>query len=337
VLADIAASHFHCRFEPSGDGLLLRDLDSSNGTFVNGLRIDRVLVDGGAEVRVGRSELRILAGDPHGQLSGSALVAQSPAMLAVLAEAQRIARLPWPALILGESGSGKEGVAELLHAKSGRRGPFCTLNAGGVPAGLCESELFGHERGAFTGASNARRGAFEQADGGTLFLDEIGELPLSLQARLLRVLESGEVKRVGGESARQVDVRIVCATHRDLRSMVAAGTFRQDLYFRIARLVLELPPLRARHEDIRALCVHFLQLLEPTLGRRALEPAALQRLLRYAWPGNVRELRNVLCAAAVMIGAECIELVHVERALDRVGGTGRATAPLASSALQEAI
>jgi DNA-binding NtrC family response regulator len=337
VLSDRAASHFHCRLEPSAEGLLLRDLDSSNGTFVNGVRVDRALVEAGAQIRVGRSELRLVARDPSGRVGGSELVAESPSMLAVLAEAQRFASFPWPALILGESGSGKEGIAAVLHASSGRRGPLVALNAGGVPSGLVESELFGHERGAFTGASSARRGAFEQAEGGTLFLDEIGELPLSLQARLLRVLESREVRRVGGESARSIDVRVVCATHRDLRSMVAAGSFRQDLYFRIARLVLEIPPLRARREDIRVLCDHFLRTLDAQVGPRELSREAFDRLLGYRWPGNVRELRNVLCAAAVMVGARRIELVHVDRAIERIGGVRHANPALELGAVKEAL
>jgi DNA-binding NtrC family response regulator len=337
VLVDAAVSEFHCRFEPSGEGLVLRDLSSRNGTFVNGLSIDRVLVDRGAQIRIGRTQLKLVSRDAAGLVTGTRLVAESAAMLAVLAEAERFSTLPWPALILGESGTGKEGIAALLHERGGRPGPLVTLNGGGVPSGLVESELFGHERGAFTGANNVRRGAFEQADAGTLFLDEIGELPLSLQARLLRVLESGEVRRVGGEITRRVDVRVVCATHRDLRAMVAAGSFRQDLYFRIARLVLELPPLRCRVEDVRALSAYLLQRLEPIVGPRQLTRDASERLCSYAWPGNVRELRNVLSAAAVAAGSQRIELAHIEGALQRLGGFTRSATPMAAAALQEAI
>jgi DNA-binding NtrC family response regulator len=274
-------------------------------------------------VQVGRSELRIVERDGESRLCGTELVAESASMLAVLAEAERAAHLPWPALIVGESGTGKEGIAALLHARGPRRTrPFVALNAGGVPGELVESELFGHERGAFTGATGARRGVFEQAEGGTLFLDEIGELPLALQARLLRVLESGEVRRVGGESARRVDVRIVCATHRDLRAMVCEGTFRQDLYFRIARVVLEVPPLRARQDDLSALARHVLRELEQVIGVRELAEPAMARLRGYPWPGNVRELRNVLSAAAALGCSPRIDALDIDRAIDRLGGHG---------------
>jgi DNA-binding NtrC family response regulator len=323
VLPDRAASLQHCRLEPNAGELLVRDLGSRNGTFVNGVRVERALVSGGAHIRVGRTDLRLLARDAHGRVAGSSLIAQSPPMLAMIAEAQRAASLSWPALILGESGSGKEGVAALLHDAGPRSAkPFVTINAGGVPRDLIESELFGHERGAFTGASQTRRGVFEQAEGGTLFLDEIGELPLALQARLLRVLESGEVRRVGAESARKVDVRVVCATHRDLRAMVAEGGFRQDLYFRIARIVLEVPPLRVRGDDVGLLANHFLNELSAVVGPKQLSEQAFARLRAHAWPGNVRELRNVLSAAAFASAAPRIERAELERALERLGAAG---------------
>ena len=204
-----------------------------------------------------------------------------------------------------------------------------------MPRDLIESELFGHERGAFTGASQSRRGVFEQADGGTLFLDEIGELPLALQARLLRVLENGEVRRVGAETARKVDVRVVCATHRDLRAMVAEGGFRQDLYFRLARVVLEVPPLRARGEDVTLLANHFLRELAPVIGPKQLSEQAFARLRAHAWPGNVRELRNVLSAAAFASAAPRIERAELERALERLGAAG-ARGP-SGDGLREAI
>ncbi len=338
VLADRAASLRHCRLEPVGAGLLLRDLGSSNGTFVNGVRVERAVVAAGVEIRIGRTELRALERDAQGRVLGGELLAESAAMLALLAEARRAATLPWPALVLGESGSGKEGVARLLHSAGPRRGrPLVTLNAGGVPRELVESELFGHERGAFTGATSARRGAFEQADGGTLFLDEIGELPLALQARLLRVLESGEVRRVGAEGVRSVDVRVVCATHRDLRAMVSAGEFRQDLYFRIARLVLEVPPLRARPEDLPLLAECFLRELGPQLGPRELGPEALARLSAYAWPGNVRELRNVLSGAAMASSACAIGPLEIEQALQRLGGVAAERTRVGADGLRHVV
>lgn len=321
VLQDLAASLHHCRLEPCAEGLLVRDLSSRNGTFVNGVRVERALVVSDAHIRIGRSDLHIFDRDAQERVTGTGLVVASTAMLAVMAEAQRAATLPWPALVVGESGSGKEGIAALLHSHGPRRTkPLVIVNAGAVPSELIESELFGHERGAFTGALNARRGVFEQADGGTLFLDEIGELPLSLQARLLRVLETGEVRRVGAEGSRTVDVRVVCATHRDLRSLVANGMFRQDLYFRIARVVLEVPPLRTRPEDLRALSRHFLAELATVVGPRTLTSQAMERLSRHSWPGNVRELRSVLSAAVLASTAQRVEAGDVERALARLGG-----------------
>ena len=325
VLDDLAVSARHCRIEPLRGAALVRDLGSSNGTFVNGVRVERGSIGAGAALRVGRSELHVFARDALGRLAGTRMVAESPRMLAVLAEAQRVAALPWPALIHGESGSGKEGIARLLHEHGPRRArPLVTLNAGGVPAELIESELFGHERGAFTGANAARRGVFEQADGGTLFLDEIGELPLALQSRLLRVLDSGELRRVGAESPRAVDVRLVCATHRDLRARVADGSFREDLYYRIARVVLEVPPLRARPEDVRAIASCVLAELEPELGARVLSADALARLAAHPWPGNVRELRNVLSSAALAASRGGIEAADVERALLQLGALSAA-------------
>jgi two-component system response regulator GlrR len=319
-LPDRAVSARQCRLEPCGDGLVLRDLGSANGTLVNGVRIASALVRGGAHIRVGRTDLHLVGRDAVRPSGSPVLIATAPAMLSAVAQAEQAARFDWPALILGESGTGKEGIARLLHERSQRSTrPYVALNSGGVPGELIESELFGHERGAFTGASGLRRGVFEQADGGTLFLDEIGELPLALQARLLRVLECGEVRRVGAESPRRVNVRLVCATHRDLRAMAAENRFRADLYFRIARSVIELPPLRARLEDVGPIAEHVLHGLAPLLGQKALSQQALDRLRGYAWPGNVRELRNVVSAAAASTLSTTIERIDVECALTRLG------------------
>jgi len=320
-LFDAAVSGRHLRLEPCEAGLIARDLGSRNGTYVNGVQVHTALVVDGTTIRVGRTDLRITARSDRAQGGeGPRLVAESSSMLEVLREVRRIANLPWPVLITGESGTGKEGIALSLHESSSRhKHPFVALNAGGLSRELVESELFGHERGAFTGAANRHRGVFEQAQHGTLFMDEIGELPLDLQARLLRVLETGEIRRVGGEAPLRVDVRLVCATHRDLRAMVVEGTFRQDLFFRIARLPVQLPALRTRPEDVRALVRHFLAEIAHELGPRSVSPEALARLSSHAWPGNVRELRNVLCAAAAMASG-CIEAADIERALERVGG-----------------
>jgi transcriptional regulator with AAA-type ATPase domain len=316
-LSDRAVSQYHCRIEPSSSGVSIRDLDSTNGTWVDGLRIRRHELRPGAVIRIGRTELRVVGRSSGGKPS-SELVVESSAMLSVMAEVDRFAGLPWPVLIRGETGVGKEHVARALHDRGRRpKGPFVPLNAGGLSRELIESELFGHERGAFTGAVQAHRGAFEQAHGGTLFLDEVAELPPGLQTRLLRVLETWHVRRVGSEAARRVDVRLVCATHKDLRVMVHEGRFRSDLYYRIHRLVVAVPPLRVRPDDIAVLTEHFLRLMQPQVGERRLEAQALERLHGYPWPGNVRELRNVLELAAVDCDGAVIDLAAVDRSLRR--------------------
>jgi transcriptional regulator of acetoin/glycerol metabolism len=335
-LSDSAVSERHLRLEPCEAGLLARDLGSKNGTFVNGVRVHTALVTEGTSIRVGRSELHLVACSDDGGRSAPRMVAESSSMLEVLGEVRRVASLAWPVLIVGESGTGKEGIALALHERSARRDqPFVAVNSGGLTRELIESQLFGHERGAFTGAANRHRGVFEQAQGGTLFLDEIGELPLEQQARLLRVLESGEIRRVGAESPVRVDVRLVCATHRDLREMVSEGTFRQDLFYRIARLVIQVPSLRVRPEDLRALVRRFLSEIGAELGPRELSREGLQRLLVHEWPGNVRELRNVLSAAAATCSG-CIEVGDVDRALARVGG-GSSVRELTSDMIRRAL
>ncbi len=327
VLHDRAVSGRHARVEPAALGFVLRDLGSRNGTYVEGVRTMLARVVPGLRIRVGRTDLRVVAGGEAAETRSDGLVAASPALLEVLGSVERLAKYPWPVLVLGESGVGKEGIARALHVHGPRRDrPLVTVNAGGMSETLVESELFGHEKGAFTGAAGMHRGVFEQAEGGTLFLDEIGELPLSLQARLLRVLETGEVRRVGGESAIQVDVRIVCATHRDLRGMVQAGTFREDLYYRLVQLVVEVPPLRERPEDIRELATHFLSRAGQSTGARAFTEAAILRLCSHHWPGNVRELRNVVQSAAAYASA-AIDVADVEEAITRIAG------PIALSAV----
>ncbi len=317
ALSDRAVSRHHCRLEPSLGGVSVRDLGSTNGTWVDGLRIRQQPLRAGAVLRIGRTELRVVARS-GGREASAEFVVESNAMLSVMAQVEQSAALPWPVLVYGETGVGKEHIARALHERGPRRkGPFVPLNGGGLPRELIESELFGHEKGAFTGAVRARRGAFEQAHGGTLFLDEVAELPADLQTRLLRVLETWQVRRVGSESSRRVDVRLVCATHRDLRAMVHEGRFRPDLYYRIHRLVIEVPPLRARDGDIAALARHFIRRMEPELGERDLDPHALERLRRYPWPGNVRELRNVLELAAVSCQDAFLDLDVIDRALRR--------------------
>ncbi|KPK15227.1 MAG: hypothetical protein AMJ62_09965 [Myxococcales bacterium SG8_38] len=318
VLSDRAVSRHHCRIEPSDRGVCIRDLGSTNGTWVDGVRIRRHPLLPGAVLRLGRTELRVVSRDVPARPEGLTVVA-SVAMLAVMADVDRFARLPWPVLIRGETGVGKEHVARALHERGCRsQGPFVALNAGGLTRELVESELFGHARGAFTGAVQAHRGAFEQAHGGTLFLDEVAELPPALQTRLLRVLETWQVRRVGSEADRPVDVRLICATHRDLSAMIREGRFRADLYYRIHRLVIDVPPLRSRPDDIVPLARHFLGRMQADVGPRELHAQAIERLCSYPWPGNVRELRNVLEHAAVDCEQASIGLAAVERTLRRI-------------------
>jgi DNA-binding NtrC family response regulator len=348
VLHDPTVSAEHCRFEPEGSVLCIRDLESTNGTYVHGLRVTRAQLSAGARVRVGRTDLRVVAAEicsraepraaatPESRQAESPLVAASVSMQDTVTEALHFASLPWPALVLGPSGAGKEELARLIHRKGARAsGPFVALNAGGLPRELIESELFGHEKGAFTGAVAQRRGAFEQAHGGTLFLDEIGELPLDLQARLLRVLETWQIRRVGGEATLSVDVRLVCATHCDLARMVREGRFRQDLFYRLARLVLRVAPLCERRDDILPLAAHFLRQLASEVGERKLSKAAEARLLAHAWPGNARELRNVLSVAAVLSPAPVLEVSDIEHAIARISGPAQAY--LDTETIQQAL
>jgi len=235
----------------------------------------------------------------------------------------RVARTSLPVLILGETGTGKEVVAREVHRQSGRAGPFVAVNVASVPESLAEAELFGHARGAFTGADRDRRGLIEEASGGTLFLDEIGELPPLVQAKLLRVLQERSVRRVGEVRERQVDLRVVSATHRDLKTLVSAGSFRQDLYYRLAGAEVTLLPLRERPKDLAAL-------IDRTLGSRiAVTGGARARLLAHAWPGNVRELLAALeSAEALAAPGSTIEEAHLPDGVrlsgaPRAGGSGR--------------
>lgn len=232
-----------------------------------------------------------------------AIVGASKAMTEALSRVGKVAESESNVCIYGESGTGKELVARAIHYSGHRaNGPMVVFDCAAVPAGLMESEIFGHDRGAYTSAVSAREGVFELANGGTLFLDEVGELPLPLQARLLRIIESRELRRVGGKHSIKVDVRIIAATNRDLRAMVAMGTFREDLLYRLQILTLTLPPLRERKEDIPLVVDHFIQQFNRRNKKqiRGVSPPALDLLLRYSWPGNVRELENCILRVGVL-------------------------------------
>ncbi len=248
------------------------------------------------------------------------IVWASPAMKEVMAQVEHVAAGETRVCIRGETGTGKELIARTLHEKSPRRAEaFVSLNCAAVPSELMETELFGHEKGSFTGAASRHTGKFEQAHGGTLFLDEIGDMPPAMQAKLLRVLEEGEIERVGGDKPFAVDVRVVVATHRNLEDQVRQGTFREDLYHRVFVFPINLPPLRERVEDIRVLAEHFARQLEDQNNwkPRRFSPEAIAELERYSWPGNVRELRNVVERVLLLANGEVIDAATVTRALPR--------------------
>ncbi len=247
-----------------------------------------------------------------------ALIGDTPALRALRALVERAAPSDVPILILGENGTGKELVARAVHDLSPRSGqPFVKMNCAAVPAELVESELFGHEKGAFSGAVSQRRGRFEQADGGTLFLDEIGDMPAAMQAKLLRVLQDGEVTRVGGTGEIKVDVRLISATNQDLDALLRDGRFRQDLYYRISTVAARVPPLRERASDVPALAEHFAAAASRRnhWKPRRLSPAAVELLAQQPWKGNVRELRNVVERALILSGSDPLEAADIRAAL----------------------
>ena len=253
------------------------------------------------------------------------IVWQGPAMQRVMAQLERVAASETRVCILGETGTGKELVARTIHERSARAGgAFVTLNCAAVPAELIESELFGHEKGSFTGAAARHIGKFEQADHGTIFLDEIGDMPLGMQAKLLRVLEEGEVERIGGDKPVSVDVRVVVATHRDLEARVREDKFRQDLFHRIYVFPLVLPPLRERREDIPALVGHFAAQVSAQNGWKAVPftADAMAALQSHRWPGNVRELRNIVERLMLLATDDEVDLATVELALPKAGSGG---------------
>ncbi|HET9407568.1 MAG TPA: sigma-54 dependent transcriptional regulator [Candidatus Sulfotelmatobacter sp.] len=264
------------------------------------------------------------------------IVWKGDAMRRVMAQIERVAASESRVCILGETGTGKELVARTIHERSSRTdGPFITLNCAAVPAELIESELFGHEKGSFTGAGARHVGKFEQADGGTIFLDEIGDMPLGMQAKLLRVLEEGEVERIGGDKAIKVDVRVLVATHRDLEQRVREEKFRPDLFHRIYVFPLVLPPLRERREDIPALVEHFAAQVSAQNGWKTIPftDEAMEALQSHSWPGNVRELRNIVERLMLLATDEQVDLSTVQQALPKTGGavvssSGAVTGPL---------
>jgi transcriptional regulator with GAF, ATPase, and Fis domain len=327
VLHDPTVSGHHCEITLREGEYFVRDRGSKNGTTVNGLRIVEAVLPPRARIRVGDTELRFEPKRKWVRVSASdddrfgTMLGVSPAMRTVFGFLERVAETDLSCVVLGETGTGKELAARAVHDAGDRgAGPFVVFDCASVSAELVSSELFGHVRGAFTGAETSRAGAIELAGGGTLFLDEIGELPLELQPMLLRVLQEHEVKRVGAASPVPVDIRVVAATHRDLPHLVDEGAFREDLYYRLAEVTVYLPALRERPEDVPLLAVQFVRELADASGAAlSLDTEAVALLAARDWPGNVRELRNVvrrasLDARAGVIGAPAV-LAAVDEAM----------------------
>ncbi len=301
-LRDRTVSRFHCEIALVDGQAVLRDPGSRNGTLVDGVPVIQAPLRDGSLLTMGHTQLRLEFGaEPISIVLSErerfgTMVGRAPSMRALFAMLERVAPTDATVLIEGETGTGKEAVAESIHRESARhQGPFIVVDCGAVPHDLLESELFGHERGSFTGATNRRDGALEAASGGTVFLDEIGELSHDLQPKLLRALERREIKRVGSNQYLPIDVRVVAATNRNLRAEVNARRFRADLFYRLAVVQVSLPPLRERAEDLPLLVEHILQSLGASQHPEAptlLTAEFMNELARHAWPGNVRELRN---------------------------------------------
>ena len=327
IFDDPTISGLHCLLERRGDELFVRDRGSKNGTYVNGHQVECAELRPGSVLTIGRTWMIARAAGGRGQSSAyEQLRGTDPRFRAAVDNAMRAAVADCNLLVIGETGTGKELVARAVHEASSRSaGPFVAINCGAIPRELIGSELFGHERGAFTGAVAERDGCFLRADGGTLLLDELGELPLEMQPHLLRVLETHTVRRVGGADERAVDVRVVAATNRIAGLGTPGSSIRLDLYHRLAVVIVSLPPLRERIGDLDEIVPSILDELEPQFGKRRISPVAWEALRGYGWPGNVRELRQALTRAVALGGAELrVEDVFPERSAPISAGAGRA-------------
>ncbi len=340
VLDDQTVSRRHCRILRPNDRYLVEDLGSTNGTFVDGVRIERAYLEPGSTLAIGNARIDFtpideqVAVEPSETEQFGNIVGQSEAMREIFGILEQIAPTSATVVVEGETGTGKEVVAQTIHDMSPRSDEeFVVFDCGAVPESLVESELFGHEKGSFTGAVMSRKGLFEMAEGGTIFLDEIGELSPDLQPKLLRVLEERKIRRVGSNEPIPVDVRVVAATNRNLQEEVEEGRFREDLFYRLSVVRLDLPPLRDRLEDIDRLVSHFLQTRdfnqtsagEP--GITSISQEALEALQQYDWPGNVRELVNVIERACSLTDQGRLELEHLPGHISGTEALGMAASP----------
>lgn len=298
ILNDEFTSGRHMRIERKNNGFMLRDLRSRNGTLINGTRVFEAMLNDGDRIRVGVTEMQFAISKT--ETSDVETASKSPAWNAQLLRLPNIAQSAFPVLLTGPSGAGKDVLAQSIHRQSPRkRGPFVSVNCSALSESLVESELFGHVKGSFTGATGDRKGAFEAARGGTLFLDEIGDLPLALQPKLLRALENNQIRPVGSDRSIETDVRIIAATHHDLKKLVFDEKFRADLYFRLHVVQIQAPALKDRREDFEDLLYGFARTM-----RVRFSFAAIQRLKSHDWPGNIRELKNVVARARAFWGNE---------------------------------
>lgn len=311
VLNDEFSSGRHARIERKPNGFLLRDLRSRNGTYLNDNRVFEAMLNDGDRVRIGSTDLFFTTQKVSPQ-EGIGLTSKNPAWNDQLRRLPKIAESQFPVLLTGPSGTGKDILAQALHRHSLRRsGPFVSVNCSALSESLVESELFGHIKGSYTGATSDRKGAFEAARGGTLFLDEIGDLPLGLQPKLLRALENNQIRPVGSDRSVETDVRIVAATHHDLRKLVQLERFRSDLYFRLHVIQIQTPALKNRPEDFEDLLYFFARQM-----RVRFSFGAIQELKKHHWPGNVRELKNAISRARALYGSDEIRDTHVSSLID---------------------
>jgi transcriptional regulator with PAS, ATPase and Fis domain len=301
AIDDPKLSRDHATVTSIGLGVKIRDHGSRNGTFVNGARVEASILRAGDIVRIGDTLLELGDTPARAATGDPTLIGTAPAFVAAVQLADRVASSDLPVTILGETGTGKDVLAQYIHARSGRKGSFVAVNCAALPAGLVESTLFGHKKGAFTGATSDSSGLFLEAQGGTLFLDEIGELHAADQAKLLRALDSREIIPVGGTRRIRTDARVIAATNIDLPARAADGGFRGDLYARLAGAVVRMPPLRARRGDILGLAERFLAQPSPAVERR-LSAQAAERLLLHAWPRNIRELLSAMRSLSLQLG-----------------------------------